>query len=212
MVSTPHGKRPTVGHGESRHDWWSLLAERIARSARAGAKPPRCFSELTSRLRHDPRRPVGARHRPQGRASRSRPLRGWLSPNGPSGAGGRQRNALAHYPESDSKTARICLRRHWLDPGRPPAGVGDPAAAARAGRRPRCSQCHRPGPGYDTLAPRRFEFVPLWGLAVFFVYALRRVHCPRCGVRVEAIPWADGKHQLTTTYAWFLARWAQRLS
>jgi transposase len=82
----------------------------------------------------------------------------------------------------------------------------------RAGRRPRCSQCHRPGPGYDTLAPRRFEFVPLWGLAVFFVYALRRVHCARCGVRVEAIPWADGKHQLTTTYAWFLARWAQRLS
>jgi len=62
------------------------------------------------------------------------------------------------------------------------------------------------------LAPRRFEFVPLWGLAVFFVYALRRVQCPRCGVRVEAIPWAEGKHQLTTTYAWFLARWAPRVS
>ena len=26
------------------------------------------------------------------------------------------------------------------------------------------------------------------------------------------MPWADGKHQLTTTYAWFLARWAKRLS
>ncbi|MCP4445075.1 MAG: hypothetical protein GY811_06985, partial [Myxococcales bacterium] len=25
-------------------------------------------------------------------------------------------------------------------------------------------------------------------------------------------PWANGKHQLTTAYAWFLARWAQRLS
>jgi transposase len=76
----------------------------------------------------------------------------------------------------------------------------------RAGRRPRCSQSHRPRPGYDTLAPRRFEFVPLWGLAVFFVYALRRVQCPRCGVRVEAIPWAEGKHQLTTTYALYSAR------
>jgi transposase len=82
----------------------------------------------------------------------------------------------------------------------------------RKNRRPRCSGCQQPGPGYDTLAPRRFEFVPLWGLLVVFVYARRRVQCPRCGVRVEAIPWAEGKHQLTTTYAWFLARWAQRVS
>jgi len=29
---------------------------------------------------------------------------------------------------------------------------------------------------------------------------------------VEAIPWATGKHQLTTTYAWFPAVWARRLS
>src|SRR5262245_21353021 len=78
--------------------------------------------------------------------------------------------------------------------------------------RPRCSRCQRRGPTYDTLAERRFEFVPLWGLAVFFLYALRRVQCPRCGVRVEALPWAKRKHHLTTTYAWFLARWAQHLS
>jgi transposase len=86
------------------------------------------------------------------------------------------------------------------------------ALRGRMHRRPRCSGCQQPSPGYDTLAPRRFEFVPLWGLLVFFVYALRRVQCPRCGVRVEAIPWAEGKHQLTTTYAWFLARWAKRVS
>ena len=36
--------------------------------------------------------------------------------------------------------------------------------------------------------------------------------CPRCGVKVEAIPWATGKHRLTDAYAWFLARWAKRLS
>jgi len=83
---------------------------------------------------------------------------------------------------------------------------------SRANRQPRCAGCQRPGPGYDTLAPRRFEFVPLWGLAVFFLYARRRVQCRRCGVRVEAIPWAEGKHHLTTTYAWFLAAWAKRLS
>ena len=83
---------------------------------------------------------------------------------------------------------------------------------ARKGSQGRCSGCDRPGPTYDTLALRRFEFVPLWAIAVFLLYALRRVRCDRCGVKVEKVPWANGKHQLTTTYAWFLARWAKRLS
>ena len=75
-----------------------------------------------------------------------------------------------------------------------------------------CSGCGRGCRGYDTLKPRRFEFVPLWGIPVFFVYAMRRVDCPTCGVIVEAVPWAEGKHHLTTSYAWFLARWAKRMS
>ena len=25
-----------------------------------------------------------------------------------------------------------------------------------------CSRCHQPAPGYDQLAERRFEFIPLW--------------------------------------------------
>ena len=41
---------------------------------------------------------------------------------------------------------------------------------------------------------------------------MRRVNCPDCGIKVEAVPWAQGKHHLTTTYSWFLARWAKRLS
>jgi transposase len=81
-----------------------------------------------------------------------------------------------------------------------------------ARNRPRCSECGRRGPQYDRLPPRQFEFVPLWGIAVFFLYMMRRVDCATCGVRVEQVPWADGKHQLTTTYQWFLARWAKRLS
>jgi hypothetical protein len=83
---------------------------------------------------------------------------------------------------------------------------------ARANGRPRCSGCGARRPPYDRMAPRRFEFVPLWGILVFFVYAMRRVQCPRCGVIVEMVPWADGKHRLTTTYRWFLAGWARRLS
>ena len=78
--------------------------------------------------------------------------------------------------------------------------------------RPICSGCDRPGPGYDTLPRRRFAFVPLWALSVFLIYARRRVDCPRCGVMVEQIPWAEGKHHLTHAYAVFLARWARRLS
>jgi len=82
----------------------------------------------------------------------------------------------------------------------------------RANGRPICSGCGKKRPGYDRLAARRFEFVPLWNIAVFFVYALRRVDCPKCGVTVERVPWAEGKEHLTTTYRWFLARWAKRLS
>lgn len=82
----------------------------------------------------------------------------------------------------------------------------------RAKGQPVCSGCQCRRPGYDTLSERRFEFVPMWGIKVFFLYGLRRVDCGSCGVKVEAVPWAQGKSPLTTTYAWFLARWAKRLS
>ena len=52
----------------------------------------------------------------------------------------------------------------------------------------------------------------MWGNKVFFVYAPRRVVCPDCGIRVERMPWVEGKHRLTEAYAWFLAGWAKRLS
>jgi len=83
---------------------------------------------------------------------------------------------------------------------------------ARANSKPLCSVCGRAGPGYDRLPARRFEFVPLWGMPVYLRYEPRRVACLYCGIRVEKMPWADGKHHLTHTYAWFLARWAKRLS
>jgi transposase len=98
----------------------------------------------------------------------------------------------------------------WLDSGEDPELLIE--VVPRANGKPICSGCGRPGPGYDTLPLRLFEFVPLWGIAVFFSYAMRRVDCPRCGVTVEAVPWADGKHTLTTTYMHFLAAWARRLS
>jgi transposase len=82
----------------------------------------------------------------------------------------------------------------------------------RKGSRPICSGCGKPNSGYDTLQPRRFEFIPIWGIAVYLVYSMRRVNCPTCGVKVEQVPWATGKHRLTTVYSSFLAHWAQKMS
>lgn len=98
----------------------------------------------------------------------------------------------------------------WVDAaGRPAIEV--PIRARRNGK-PVCAGCGRKGPGYDRLPVRRYEFVPLWGVLVFFVYAPRRVNCRQCGVTVERVPWCEGKQQLTTTYRWFLAKWARRMS
>jgi transposase len=82
----------------------------------------------------------------------------------------------------------------------------------RAGSAAICSGCQRPAPGYDHLSERRFEFIPFWGFLVFLVYRMRRVNCKTCGVVVEELPWASGKHQLTKVYMQFLAHWARKLS
>ena len=78
--------------------------------------------------------------------------------------------------------------------------------------RPVCSGCSRRGPRYDTLSRREFQYVPLWGIPVVFLYSMRRVNCRRCGIRVELVPWAVGKRQTTCSFEWFLATWARRLS
>ncbi len=75
-----------------------------------------------------------------------------------------------------------------------------------------CSVCGHRGPTYDTGRPRRFDFVPLWGISVVLIYAMRRINCPQCGVKVERVPWARGKSSMTIALEVFLARWAQRLS
>ena len=44
------------------------------------------------------------------------------------------------------------------------------------------------------------------------MYALRRVECRRCGVRVVRLPWASGKLHLCDALRVFLAQWARLLS
>lgn len=84
---------------------------------------------------------------------------------------------------------------------------------ARRNGRTVCSGCGYAGAGcYDRRPARRYEFVPLWGLRVFFVYAPRRVNCPGCGITIERVPWAEGKNQATIQYKLFLSHWARKLS
>lgn len=83
---------------------------------------------------------------------------------------------------------------------------------SRKNSRPLCGQCGKPGSVYDTRSPRNFAFVPILGMQVFFVYAMRRVDCRTCGVKTERLEWSVGKERMTTAYKWFLSTWARRLS
>ena len=46
------------------------------------------------------------------------------------------------------------------------------AIRSRKGSNAVCSRCHLPAPGYDQLAERRFEFIPLCGFLVFLLYTM----------------------------------------
>ena len=111
-------------------------------------------------------------------------------------------NACHHFPGFVYQGARLCESSNTIEIDVRP----------RRGSRPRCSCCSQPARGYDTLAVRRFEFIPIWGFAVILLYAMRRVECRRCGVKVEAVPWGIGKHTLTKAYMLYLAQWARKLS
>jgi transposase len=111
-------------------------------------------------------------------------------------------NACHHFPGFVYERARLRQELNTIEVRVRP----------RRGSKGRCSSCERPAPGYDRLAERRFEFIPLWGFAVVLLYAMRRVDCKHCGVKVEQVPWARGKHTLSEAYMLFLAHWARKLS
>lgn len=83
---------------------------------------------------------------------------------------------------------------------------------ARANGKPCCSGCGQPGSCYDRLPERLVQFIPMWGFQVFLKYAMRRVDCRNCGIKVESVPWVSGKNTLTPHYAKYLADWAKEMS
>jgi transposase len=122
--------------------------------------------------------------------NRVEPLNGFVyaSSRISTAAGGRRGSLSVRAPR-----IQICLRPHQSKLGQ-------------------CSRCLLPAPGYDRLPERSFQFVPLWGMPTWFVYAPRRLECARCGIHVEHLPWALGKRPVTQSFAWFLASWAKVLS
>lgn len=111
-------------------------------------------------------------------------------------------NHCQRFPGFVYETARLCASSNTIEIDVRP----------RRGSKGICSGCRQPGPTYDHLGLRRFEFVPFWGFMVRLLYRMRRIDCRRCGVKVEQVPWGCGKHQLTTAYVLFLAHWARKLS
>jgi hypothetical protein len=75
----------------------------------------------------------------------------------------------------------------------------------RRGSKGICSGCGKKCAGYDRLPQREFIHVPLWGIAVIFLYCMRRLACRTCGITAEVVPWSTGKSPLTISYAWCLS-------
>jgi transposase len=83
----------------------------------------------------------------------------------------------------------------------------------RFGRRRRvCSRCGQPvAVTYDT-ARRRWRHLDVAGSRCFVEASLRRVRCPDCGVRVEAVPFARPGARHTRAFEQLVACLAQQLA
>ena len=111
-------------------------------------------------------------------------------------------NACHHFPGFVYAGSRLCSAINTIEVEVRP----------RQGSKAICSGCLKPASGYDPLPQRRFEFIPIWGFAVILLYCMRRVDCTACGVKVEEVPWAMGRHQVTKAYMLYLAHWARKMS
>lgn len=111
-------------------------------------------------------------------------------------------NACHHFPGFVYENATLCEQSKTIEIEVRP----------RKASKGLCAVCNKPAPGYDTQSVRRFEFIPVWGFTVFLLYAMRRVECKTCGIKIECVPWAIGKHSLCQAYMVYLAQWARKLS
>ena len=77
-------------------------------------------------------------------------------------------------------------------------------------RRGRCSECGDICAGYDRDHGRRWRHLDLAGMSLHLRYDTRRVECPRCGVKVEQVPWAETSSWFTRPFEDHVGYLAQR--
>ena len=112
-------------------------------------------------------------------------------------------NACHHFPGFVYVGARLCEDTQAIE-----INIRPGWAPSRA-----VPDADNPLHAMTTAGVIRFEFIPIWGFAVFLLYCMRRlVIAERCGVTVEEVPWGTGKHTLCKVYMLYLAHWARKLS
>ena len=79
------------------------------------------------------------------------------------------------------------------------------------GRKLPCSCCNERQPIRDRLKERQWRHVPLWNIPVFIYYRPARVKCTSCGIKVESIPWSNGKSSISFPMILSMATWARKL-
>jgi transposase len=78
-------------------------------------------------------------------------------------------------------------------------------------RVPICSGCFkRVHAVHDTYEGRRWRHLDVAGMRLWLQYEIRRVRCPRCGVTVELVPWAEPQSWFTFDFEQHVAYLAQR--
>lgn len=76
-------------------------------------------------------------------------------------------------------------------------------------KRCRCGRCGRKTRGYDRQPLRTWQHLSWGRVQVYLLYAPHRVECPVCGVRTEALPWAEGNTRFTLDFEEMVAYLAQ---
>jgi transposase len=78
-------------------------------------------------------------------------------------------------------------------------------------RVPICSGCFkRVRAVHDRYEGRRWRHLDVAGMRLWLQYEIRRVRCPRCGVTVELVPWAEPQSWFTFDFEQHVAYLAQR--
>ena len=80
----------------------------------------------------------------------------------------------------------------------------------RRGKKGFCPICGKRVKSFYDHHERTWRHLSLFGLITYILVDVRRVNCPRCGVRVERVPWARHDSDFTRPFedavAWLLRK------